>query len=113
MEIIYGAAILVVAISLLGFARFAVANWEGSRMVTRFAATEIVAMLITTLSAFGLAFLAAGVAGDNSGFGLAEVGAAFGVVLVVFIAVIRMTGRRSPSVRPVPATPAALHPATT
>ena len=98
MEFIYGAAVLVVAIGLLGFARFAVANWESSRLVTRFAATEVMAMLITTLSAFGLAFLAAGVAGDSSGYGLTEVGAAFGVVLVAFIVVIRMTRRHAPAV---------------
>lgn len=90
MEFLYGAALLVLAIALLGAARFIVIRLEGSSWVNRFAGTETMALIITTISAFGVAFLCAGLASDSGALGLTEFGAALGVIALAAVGVVRV-----------------------
>lgn len=105
MEFIVGTIVMVTAIVLLGFAKFVTTRWEGSSWVRKFAATETMALLITTLSAFGIAFLCAGLASSRSGLGYTEFAAALGVILLAGIGVARML-RRMPVTAPAAAAPA-------
>lgn len=109
MEFVYGTVLLVAAIFLLGFARFAVTRHENSSWVRRFAATETMALIITTLSAFGIAFLCVGVASSQNGLGYLEFGASIGVIALSVVGVIRifrMTARTgTPAAKPAAAAP--------
>jgi uncharacterized protein (DUF486 family) len=94
MYFVYGTVILVAAIVLLGIAKFSVSRLETSAWVRRFAATETMALIITTMSAFGIAFLCAGLASNEGGLGHAELAAALGVVALAVIGVVRVFRRR-------------------
>ena len=101
MEFVYGTVLMVIAIALLGFARFVVSRYEASSWVGRFAATETMALVITMVTAFGVAFLCAGVASDKGALGLTELGASLGVIVLAVIGVVRVfrvAGRRQPSI---------------
>lgn len=90
MAFVYGTALLVASILLLGFAKFAVTRFENSSWVRNFAATETMALAITMISAFGIAFLCAGIARDSGGLGLVELAASLGVIALAVIAVVRI-----------------------
>ena len=90
MNFILGTVLIVAAIALLGFAKYVITRWENSSWIQRFAGTEMMALMITTLAAFGLALLCAGLASNQSALGYAELAASLGVILVSGIAVIRI-----------------------
>lgn len=90
MEFVYGTIILVAAIVLLGIAKFSVSRLETSAWVRRFAATETMALIITTMSAFGIAFLCAGIASDTSGLGWTELAVSVGVIALSVVGVVRI-----------------------
>jgi hypothetical protein len=93
MEFIAGTILLVAAIALLGFAKYVITRWESSSWIQRFAGTETMALIITTLSAFGIAFLCAGVASNQSGLGYTEFAASIGVILLAAVGVARLFRR--------------------
>jgi hypothetical protein len=93
MEFIAGTILSVAAIALLGFAKYVIARWENSSWIQRFAGTETMALIITTLSAFGIAFLCAGVASHQSGLGYTEFAASLGAIVVAAIGVARLFRR--------------------
>jgi hypothetical protein len=96
MEFIVGTILMVAAIALLGFAKYVITRWEGSSWIQRFAGTETMALTITMLSAFGIAFLCAGLASNQSGLGYTELAASIGVIVLAGIGVARLF-RRMPA----------------
>lgn len=90
MLFVYGTAILVLAIVLLGAAKFFVTRHESSSWVSRFAGTETMALTITTMSAFGVAFLCAGLASNAGSLGATELGASLGVIALAIVGVVRI-----------------------
>jgi hypothetical protein len=95
MEFIAGTILMVAAIVLLGFAKYAITRWENSSWISEFAGTETMALLITTTCAFGIAFLCAGLASAQSGLGYTEFAASIGVIVLAAIGVVRVF-RRAP-----------------
>ncbi len=109
MEFIAGTILMVAAITSLGFAKYAITRWERSSWISKFAGTETMALVITTLSAFGIAFLCAGLASNQSGLGYTELAASIGVIVLSAIGVMRLFRRvpvsipaSAPSTRPAP-----------
>ena len=104
MEFVAGTIILVAAIALLGFGKYVITRWDRSSWIRDFAGTETMALIITMLSAFGLAFLCAGLASHQSTLGYTELAASVGVIVLAAIAVVRVF-RRAPVKAPTAATP--------
>lgn len=96
MEFIAGTILMVAAIVSLGFAKYAITRWEKSSWISKFAGTETMALVITMLSAFGIAFLCAGLASSQTGLGYTEFAAAIGVIALSAVAVVRLF-RRAPA----------------
>ena len=93
MEFIAGTIVMVAAIVLLGFAKYVITRWEDSSWIRNFAGTETMALLITTLSAFGIALLAAGLASSQSSLGYVELAASVGCIVLAVIGVVRVFRR--------------------
>jgi hypothetical protein len=89
MSFVFGTALLVAAIFLLGVARYAVTRFEETAWIRRFAATEIMALLVTCISALGLALLGAGLV-SSDGLGIIELGASLAVIGLSIVAVVRI-----------------------
>lgn len=106
MQFVLGTALLVAAIILLGVAKYAISLWEKSFWVTRLAGTQALALAITMLGAFGVAFLSSGLAADHSNVGYAEFAAAIGAIVAATIGVIRTFRRRMNPPAPAPVTSA-------
>jgi hypothetical protein len=96
MEFIAGTILTVAAIALLGFAKYAITRWEHSSWIRNFAGTETMALIITLLSAFGIALLCAGLASSQSSLGYTELAASIGVIVLAAIGVVRVF-RRAPA----------------
>lgn len=94
MEFLAGTALMVAAIALLGFAKYANTRWDSASRVRDFAGTEAVALLITMCSALGLAFLFAGVASGPLGLGYTEFAASIGCIVLAAVGVVRLFRRR-------------------
>ncbi len=105
MEFLGGTALMVAAIALMGFAKYANTRRQSSSWVRDFAGTEAVALIITTCSALGLALLFAGVASGPSGLGYTELAASIGCIVLAGFGVARLF-RRAPVTGSVPAAPA-------
>ncbi len=103
MNFILGTVLVVASIMLLGFAKFAITRWEGSSWIERFAGTEMMALTITALMAFGIAFLFGGLAASQSGVGLTELAASIGCIVLAAIGVLRVFRRAPARVRARPA----------
>jgi hypothetical protein len=104
MEFIAGTILVVAAIALLGFAKHVIVRWEHSSWIRKFAGTETMALVITTLAAFGIALLCAGLASSQSSLGYTELAASIGVIVLAAIGVARVF-RRSPAKAPAAAAP--------
>ena len=104
MEFIAGTVLMVAAIALLGFAKYVITRWENSSWIQRFAGTETMALLITMLSAFGIAFLCAGLASSQTGLGYTELAASIGVIVLAAFGIARVF-RRTPAKAPAAAAP--------
>jgi hypothetical protein len=104
MEFLAGTIFMVAAIALVGFAKFAITRWEESSWIRNFAGTETMALIITLFSAFGIAFLCAGLASNQSGLGYTELAASLGVIVLSAIGVARLF-RRMPVKAPAAAQP--------
>lgn len=104
MEFIAGTVLMVIAIALLGFAKYVITRWENASWIRKFAGTETMALLITMLSAFGIAFLCAGLASSQTSLGLTEFAASIGVIVLAAIGVARVF-RRTPAKAPATASP--------
>ena len=98
MLFLYGTAMLVVAILLLSCARYAVTRFEHSSRMRAFAATEVMALTITSLAAFGLCLLVAGTVSAANGVGLVELGASLGVIALTITGVVRVFRSAKPAV---------------
>ena len=109
MEFVYGTGAIVASISLLAFAKYAIGRYESSSWISRFAATEVMALLITTMTAFGIAFICDGIASHDFNIIMVELGASLGVIALSVVAMARLFRRPSASVTAV----AAKRPATT
>jgi hypothetical protein len=100
MSFVYGTALMVAAILLLGVAKYALTHFETSSWIRNFAGTEMMALLVTCISAFGIAFLGSGAASNDSGVGIAELAISLGVIAATVVAVIRFSraaNRRAPT----------------
>lgn len=90
MNFILGTILMVAAIALLGFAKYAITRWEESSWIQRFAGTETMALIITTMMAFGIALLCAGLAASSSTLGYTELAASLGCIALAAIVVVRV-----------------------
>ena len=95
MEFIAGTILMVVAIALLGFAKYVITRWENSSWIRKFAGTETMALTITVLAAFGVAFLSAGLASSQTGLGYTEFAASIGCIVLAAIGAVRVFRRVS------------------
>jgi hypothetical protein len=96
MHFILGTTLVVATIMLLGFAKYAITRREGSSRIQRFAGTETMALIITTLVAFGVALLCAGLASSSqSALGLTELAVSLGVIAIAVVGVVRAFRRAS------------------
>jgi hypothetical protein len=94
MSFVYGTALVVAAILLLGVAKYAVTHFEESSRIRNFAVTETLALLVTCMVAFGIAFLGAGIASNDNGIGIAELAVSLGVIAAALLAVMRFSRAR-------------------
>jgi uncharacterized membrane protein len=100
MNFILGTIAMVAAIMLIGFAKYAITRWESSSWIQRFAGTEIMALTITMLTAFGTALLFAGLASSQSALGYTELAASLGCIALAVVGVMRLfrsTPARAPA----------------
>ena len=104
MEFIVGTILMVAAIALLGCAKYVITQWEESSWIRNFAGTETMALIITMTSAFGIAFLCAGLASSQSSLGYTELAASIGVIVLAAIGVTRLF-RRVPAKAPAAVAP--------
>ena len=104
MAFIAGTILMVTAIVLLGCAKYVITQWEESSWIRNFAGTETMALMITTLSAFGIALLFAGVAANQTGIGYVELAASIGVIVLAAVGVARLF-RRMPVKAPADTAP--------
>jgi hypothetical protein len=95
MEFVAGTVLMVTAIVLLGFAKYVTTRWEESSWIRNFAGTETMALTITMTSAFGIAFLCAGLASSQSGLGYTEFAASIGCIVLAAVGVARVFRRVS------------------
>jgi hypothetical protein len=95
MEFVLGTVSMVAAIAMLGAAKYVITQWEESSWVRNFAGTETMALAITMLAAFGIAFLFAGLASNQSNIGYTEFAAAIGVIVLAALGVSRVFRRRT------------------
>ena len=93
MDMMLGSGLLIAAVGLLGLARLVVARSEGSARVRMLAQSEAMALLITIAAAFGVSFLAAGLASDHSTAGWIKFAAAMGLVVLSIIGIVWATRR--------------------
>lgn len=97
MEFVYGTGLLVASIFLLAFAKFAITRYETSAWISRFAGTETMALVITTVAAFGVAFVVDGIASHDFAVIMAEAAASLGVIALAIVGAV-WAFRRKPAV---------------